>query len=180
MDITIEALEALAVEFTAEVDNKRARLARLCVAYARIIAAREPQHYRVQPCHQGDEPGYWDSSYPPKQVYSDHTGPRSLEIASEQTEDIATSGGAYYEWRRVTSVPGLYIAPDGSWYRSYQEGTGQVGSFAAHPGHCSVDCEIEYVETGWESLTQDELVAAEEQLRELAFPLIAGREGNNL
>jgi len=173
--ITIDQLEALATEMTVEVEVQHARLARLCATYGRIIAAREPQTYKLRACHHGDVAGHWDNSYPPRQVYSDHSGPRSIEITTEQTEDVATSGGFYFSWRRVTTAPGLYLGRDGQWYRSSETGSGRLGAFAAHPGNVGVDCEIEYEECHADDLSVAELELAEQVLRDLAFPLIAAR-----
>jgi len=171
--ITLEALEALAA--AAESDNavEHARLARLCTAYGRILRARDPEKFQHKACHVGDEAGHCDSSYPPDQKYTECTGPRALRLRMRATEDIATSGGFYYSWRRVTTDGGLYLGLDGSWYRSSETGTGEVGSFAAHPGDCNVDCTIEWSTVDVDELTLEELRAAEATLRELAFPLVA-------
>lgn len=171
--ITLEALERLATELETEDSAQRGRLQRLCRAYVRILAQRDPDHFERQPCHRGDEAGHYDTSYPPDQVYSDHSGPRVIQICERVTEDIATSGGYYYDWRRVTTYGGLYVGRDGTWYRSDESGTGRVGQFAAHPGDCSVDCTIEWSHTA--DLTTAELTTAELTLRELAFPLVAER-----
>lgn len=175
MEITIEALETLAAEMAGEVEAQRARLARLCAAYTRIAAAGQPDAFTRRALHHGDAAGHWDSSYPPRQVYSDLTGPRTIRILERETDDVATSGGYYYDWRRVTTEPGLYVGIDGTWYRSHETGTGRLGQFAAHPGDCSVDCEIDYVRAHADSLTVAELAEAERTLRELAFPLVAAR-----
>jgi hypothetical protein len=159
-----------------EVETRRARLVRLCAAYARIVAAREPAAFAARPLHHGDEAGHWDSSYPPKQVYSDRSGPRTVRITERETEDVATTGGFYYSWRRVTTAPGLHIGPDGRWYHSTETGTGELGQFAAHPGDCGVECEIEYTTRHADSLTVAELTEAERVLRDLAFPLVASRQ----
>lgn len=175
MEITIEVLETMAAEMAGEAAEQHGRLARLCAAYVRIIAAREPERYRRQALHHGDVAGHWDGSYPPEQVYSDHSGPRAIEITAEETEDIATSGGYYHSWRRVTATSGLYVGPDGRWYHSHESGEGNLGQFAAHPGDVGVDCEISFVLAHADDLTVHELIEAERVLRDIAFPLIAAR-----
>lgn len=171
--ITIEDLEKLATELEADTEAQRMRLARLCAAYHRILRQREPHLFRRGPCRHGDEAGHFDSSYPPKQEFSEHNGPRVIKLLNRTVEDVPTSGGYYYEWRRVTTDGGLRIGYDGRWYRSEETGTGQVGQFAAHPGDCHVDCAIEWTIVGTADLDLEELTIAEGKLRALAFPASA-------
>lgn len=174
-NLTIEDLEALADTMGKENHERRGKLNRLCVAYARIIGLAKPDAFEPEPCQHGDEAGSWDSSYPPDQVYSEHTGPETITIRSHKIEDVATGGGFYYPWRRVTVDGGLAIDRDGAWYRADETGTGRLGRFAAHPGDCDVTCEIAWCEVDVEDLDVEELDAAERKLRDLAFPLVAAR-----
>ncbi|MGN6103723.1 MAG: hypothetical protein ACTHU0_01335 [Kofleriaceae bacterium] len=178
--ITIEALESLATEFVDNEQANRGRLERLCTAYARILGAREPERFDARACRYADEAGHWDSSFPPDQEYTDHTGPRSILLADSETEDVATSGGFYYDWTRTTTRGALAVGPDGEWYRSTETGTGAVGQYAAHPGNHRVDIEIEWQEVDATDLTTAELAAAEQELRKLAFPLVAERLASTL
>lgn len=173
--ITIEQLETLATELETDVEAQRSRLSRLCRAYVRIIAAREPDAFEARATRHGDEAGHYDSSYPPKQVYSELTGPACILLASRETEDVRDEGssGYYYHWHRVTTYGGLYVDMHGRWIRGDETGTGRVGPFAAHPGDCGVDCTIEWSRVGDDDVTLAELVAAERTLRDLAFPLVA-------
>lgn len=173
----IEVLEGLATELEDQREAHRARLARLCRAYVRILAAREPERFQAAACHHGDEAGHSDSSYPPKQQYTDHTGPRLVSIKSRTTEDIATESGFYFAWRRVTTYGGLRVDARGRWWRSEETGTGRVGQFAAHPGDCHVDCAIAWETVSDDDVTLAELVTAETLLRQLAFPLATAVAG---
>src|SRR5687767_2070325 len=80
MEITIEALESLALELCRETESTHAKLVRLCNVYARILAQREPERFRRGACHYGDQAGSWDSSFPPNMEYSDRTGPQILKL----------------------------------------------------------------------------------------------------
>lgn len=173
--ITIETLELLATEIEADETAQRSRLARLCAAYVRILAAREPATFTRPATHYGDEAGHYDTSFPPDLEYSEHTGPRSILIVDSETDDVATSSGFYYSWRRVTTCGALTIGIDGKWYRSDETGTGRLGQFAAHPGHCDVDVTLEWSRESIDDVTTEELELAETKLRELAFPLVAAR-----
>lgn len=167
--ITIEALEQLATELEATEADQRAKLDRLIRSYARILAVREPHLFVAKATERGDEAGHWDSSFPPKQELRAKTGPRLLKIEGWDTEDVATSGGYYYSWRRVTTDGGVYVSKMGELYEDDETGTGKLGQFAAHPGDCDVECTIEWSRKHDVSL--DQLRAAEEHLRKLAFPL---------
>jgi hypothetical protein len=172
---TIEQLESLATQLETTEVEQHARLERLCRAYARIIRAASPDRFTRRATHYGDEAGSWDSSYPPDMEYSAHTGPLSIVVCNEETDDTATSRGFYHSWRRVTVRGALAIGTDGTWYRSDEHGTGHFGPFAAHPGRHDVDVEIEWSETS--DVSTAELAAAEAKLRALAFPLVAARIG---
>lgn len=167
--ITIESLEQLATELEATEAAQRAKLDRMIRAHARILAVREPHLFERKATERGDEAGHYDNSYPPKQVFRARTGPRLLRVAGYDYEDVATSGGYYYEWRRVTTDGGVYVSKMGELYEADETGTGRLGQFAAHPGDCNVECEIEWSHKRDVSL--DQLVAAESHLRALAFPL---------
>lgn len=167
--ITIESLEQLATELEADQAAQRARLDRLIRAYARILAVREPHMFARKATEHGDEAGHWDSSFPPKQEFRARTGPRLLSIEAWDTEDVATSGGFYHSWRRVTTDGGLYVSKMGELYEANETGTGQLGQFAAYHGDRNVECTIEWSRKSDVTLAQ--LTRAEEHLRALAFPL---------
>jgi hypothetical protein len=169
MEITIEALESLVANLETEESARREKLERLIRAYARIVALREPEHFPRRALHLGDEAGHWDNSYPPNQVYSDRSGPRLVKVRSSSEEDIATEGGFYYAWRRVSTDPGLYVSRTGQIYGCAETGTGRVGQFAAHPGDCEVDCEVDW--SVRDEITLADLEEVEQHMRALAFPL---------
>jgi hypothetical protein len=165
---SIDSIEAYAASIETAEAESRARLLRIVRALAKI--ANNKQRFRRMPMRFQDEDGHYDNSFPPKQDYRDHSGPRLLEIISESTEDIATEGGFYHAWKRVTEDRGLYIAADGTLYGCEQTGTGRFGQFAAHPGNCDVD-----VDLSWETLAEDDvpldrLQKAVSELIALAFP----------
>lgn len=172
----LHELEALANSICEELNNKTTKMRRLITAYARIINAREPSQFERMPCAYADEDGHWDNTYPPKQIYKDHTGPRLFEIISESTKDIATSTGFYYSWKRVTEDPGLYVAPDGELYGCTQTGTGEYSGFAAYPGDCRVDVTLEWAPLIDDEITFDRLQKAERELRAIAFPHVAASQ----
>lgn len=167
--ITIESVEQLATELEQTAELQSAKLKRLIAAYARIIWQREPHRFVRKATEHGDEAGHSDNSYPPKQVYRAKTGPRLYCVEGWDTEDVATSGGFYYSWRRVTTDGGVYVDRMGAIYEANETGTGRLGQFAAHPGDCDVECEIEW--SLKRDVTLDQLTAAEADLRKLAFPL---------
>lgn len=167
--ITVESLEALATEIEATEVEQRAKLDRLIRAYARILAVREPHLFVRKATEHGDEAGHYDNSYPPKQEYRAKTGPRLYCVEGWDTEDVATSSGFYYSWRRVTTDGGLYISKMGELYEANETGTGRLGQFAAHPGDCDVECEIEWSRK--HDVTIEQLATVEADLRKLAFPL---------
>ena len=171
--ITIEQLETLATQAEADETAERARLHRLIRAYARILSARDPELYQRQPTMLRDEDGHWDESYPPAVTWRARTSERLIVVRDEQTDDVATTSGAYYEWRRVTTDVGIYIARDGSIWGCEQSGTGRVGSFAAYPGDHRVKVDARYSRR--DDVTVSELRIAEAHLRDLAFPASAAR-----
>lgn len=171
--ITVETLEALANELHAEGEAARAKLVRLVRAYARILAAREPERFTPRAMEYADEDGHYDNTFPPDQVYRCYTGPTLLKVRGAKTRDVATEGGFYHEWKRVTEAAGLYAAPDGGIWGCDHTGTGRVGQFAAHPGDCGVLVELTWERRSDASVSLAELLELEESLRELAFPLSA-------
>ncbi len=173
---TIEQLESLATQLETTEAEQRARLERLCRAYARIIRAASPDKFARRATHYGDEAGSWDSSFPPRKEYAARTGPLAIKTSDSVTEDVATEGGFYYAWRRVTVRGALAIGTDGTWYRSDETGTGNFGPFAARPGNHDVDVDIDWSET--DEVSTEELIAAEAKLRDLAFPLVAARRAS--
>lgn len=169
--ITIEQLESLVDRMEHDETARRAKLHRLIRAYARIVALREPQQFPARALHLGDESGHWDNSYPPTQVYSDRSGPRLIRVRESQEEDIATTGGFYHDWRRVSVSPGLYVSRDGHLYGRAETGTGRVGQYAAHPGDCDVDCAVEWSVRPDDELELGDIEECELHMRTLAFPL---------
>lgn len=169
--ITIEHLEALASELEANSAAQRDRLLRLIRAEIRILAARDPEQFAPLARHYGDEAGHYDNSFPPDQEFSERTGPASIRLTKAVTEDVATSGGYYYQWRRVTSRGALVVDMHGQFWRSSETGTGRVGQFAAHPGDCDVDVTIDWSREDDSEISLDELRSAEVKVRALAFPL---------
>lgn len=172
-EITIEALETLATELSANEEQQRARLIRLIRAEARIVAAREPERFPRRATEYADEDGHWDNSYPPKQVYRAKTGPKLIRLVGCEYEDNATESGFYHAWERVTSDPGIYVSRDGRVYGCEMSGTGRVGQYAAHPGDCDVEVTLDYSLRDEDEIPIAQLATAESALRAFAFPLIA-------
>lgn len=174
---TIEAIEALAAELTAAGEAERARLARLVRALARIAAARSPDAFGRRALLQCDEPGHWDTSFPPRTVYTDRRGPLSVRTHGIRYDDIPTSGGFYHRFRRETLRPGYAITPDGDILAGTLAGTGRVGQYAAHPGDCDVECVIEWSRIDpldREMISVALLGEVADAIRTLAFPPVAG------
>lgn len=169
-EITIETLEALATQLETDEEAQRAKLLRMIRAESRILAVREPGKFPARATVLHDEDGHWDSSYPPKQVYADRTGPLLVKVVGNKSSDVATSGGFYYSWRRVTEDPGLYVARDGTIYGCNEHGTGRLGQFAAHPGDCDVEVELDWSPRDLGDVTTEELAEVESHMRALAFP----------
>lgn len=167
--ITIESLETLATELEHDAEQQTARLKRLITAYARIVWQREPHLFARKATERGDEAGHFDNSFPPAQKFRAKTGPRLVRVEAWETEDVATSGGYYYSWKRVTTDGGVYVDRMGQIYEANETGTGRLGQFAAHPGNCDVECEIEWSRN--DNVTLAQLTAAEAHMRALAFPL---------
>jgi len=170
IETDLHHVEMLAAKICEEQATAKGGLCRLIRAEAKIINARDPEQFKRKPLHHGDEEGCWDNTYPPKQTYSDYSGPRLKRIYSRVTEDTATEGGFYYRWRRTTTDGGLLVSPAGELYTSDETGTGQFGQFAAHPGNCGVSCAIEYNSIGPEPFDLHILIQAEKELRAIAFP----------
>jgi hypothetical protein len=168
MTITIEQVEALALELEQESAAQEAKLRRLIKAEARILAQREPWRFERRALEQSDEDGHWDNSYPPKIKYKRHAGPRCIMVRDCATQDIATSSGFYHDWKRVTTDPGLFVMRDGRILGCDESGTGSVGAYAAHPGDHNVQVTLDYSER--EEVSLDELREVEATLRALAFP----------
>lgn len=173
--LTIEALEALANSLSETEGNRKRELARLISAYARIIAHRTEGRFPRRSLHVGDEAGHWDNSFPPKMEYTDRRGPGLLKVIADDHEDIATSSGFYYSWRRETTNPGLWVSRDGEIYGRYQTGTGRVGQFAAHPGDCGVDIDVTWEIRPVEDIYLETLEDAEKQLREIVSEVTANK-----
>lgn len=107
--ITIETLESIATEFVASAIEQRGRLVRFCVAYARMLGARQPELFkrRATACVSGTD-GH--GSYPPSEEYQDCTGPATIKLAEWDTAEVATSPGFYHTFRRTTEYRGLRLA----------------------------------------------------------------------
>lgn len=103
-NLTLESLEALVETLIDAERAEREKQLRMIAACARIVALKDPEVFTRRACWHGDEEGHWDNSYPPKQTYSDRRGPSTIKIVDSTQEDIATSGGYYYSWRRITAV----------------------------------------------------------------------------
>lgn len=166
--ITIDQVEELATKLEADDAAQREKAARLIRAYCRILWLREPQRFQRRPTERRDEDGHWDNSYPPKQELRNFTGARLIKVRGWDYDDIATSSGFYYTWKRVTKDHGLYFDRFGRAYGADETGTGRLGQYAAHPGDCDVECEIAWSQR--DELETAELIAAEQALRALAFP----------
>jgi hypothetical protein len=169
-EITIEQVEALATKLESDDQAKRAKMLRLIHAYCRVIAQRSPGKFARQAVACRDEEGHFDNSYPPSVLYCEHTGPRLLQIRDNRTDDVATSGGFYYNWKRVTEDRGVWVGRDGALYGCEETGTGELGQFAAHPGDCNVDVTLEWEQLDLDDVDTEDLVETESKLRGLAFP----------
>lgn len=169
--ITIESLQQLATELENNAAAQRSRLADLCATYVRLLAAAKPKLFNAMATCETDEAGSWDTSYPPKVTYTAHNGPRLLQIADTETQNVPTSSGFYYSWKRVTSYGGLWIDAGGHWYRCQESGTGRFGQFAAHPGDCDVRVALSWRVVAISDLELDELTLAEATLRRLSVPI---------
>lgn len=169
--ITIEQVEALAERLEADDEAQRAKLSRLIRAYARILIIREPEQFRARAREIRDEAGHSDNSYPPEGVEYNHSGPELIEIRPYEVDDVPTSGGYYHTWRRETNDPGLYVDGYGRIYGAECTGTGRVGQFAAYPGNCDREIEIEWEQRRHVSTV--DLVEVERDLRAIAFPASA-------
>jgi hypothetical protein len=169
-EFKIEDIEAMVAQMEADEAMRRAKLVRLIAAEARIVALREPSKFVSMPTELSDEDGHWDNSYPPAAQYKNRTGPRLLEVVDNTTQDIATSSGFYHDWKRVTEDKGLWVGTRGELYGCMETGTGRFGQFAAHPGDCGVEVELEWERWDDEDLSTEALEKAEKTLRALAFP----------
>ena len=162
--ITIEQLEALAAQLEADDNTERERLLRLCRAMARILAARQPEAFRRYPSEITDEAGHWDNSYPPKaELHYSRSTPRLIRVRKYTTEDVPTSTGFYHDYREQTTELGCYVGRDGSFWGCDRSGTAHFGQYAAHPGECNREIELD-----WQPIepTLDDLREAEPILRE--------------
>lgn len=173
-EITVEAIEALAARLEADEATTRAKLLRLIKAEARILALREPGEFRRHALEYADEDGHYDSSFPPKQVYRDKTGPSLFEVDRFDYEENATTSGFYYAWEAATTDAGIYVDRKGTIYGAEITGTGRLGQFAAHPGNCGVLLAIEWSPRDLDDVTTEALRTVEAVMRAKAFPTSAG------
>jgi hypothetical protein len=170
--ITIEQLDALAQQVENDNDAEHARLLRLCRAMTRILAARQPDAFERRPSSITDAAGHWDNSYPPKaEDHYDHAVPRMISICAHDHEDVPTSSGFYYSWRRQTTDLGCYVSKSGAWYGCQETGTGAVGQYAAHPGDHNRDIMLDYSRI---TPSLEQLKEAEKILRARLGEFIAG------
>lgn len=170
--ITIESLEALASQIESDDALEHARLLRLCRAMIRILAARQPELFERRATSITDEAGHYDTSFPPKVELHFDGARRLLEIRDNDTDEIPTSAGFYYSWRRATTDVGCYVGRDGFFYGCEETGTGRLGQFAAHPGNCGREIGLDWVQI---EPTVDDLRETEPVLRAaLAAYLQAG------
>lgn len=159
--ITIEQLEALASQVENDDETEQARLLRLCRAMVRILAARQPEAFERGTTSITDESGHWDNSFPPK-AERHRTGPRIIVIRGNDTAEIPTSTGFYYDFVVEPTELGCYVGRDGTFYGVEERGTAHFGQYAAHPGNCNRDITREWIRI---DPTLDDLRAAEPILR---------------
>jgi len=171
--LTLDQLEALADSLQLETTNRRTKLLRMIRAYCRILANREPETFADVHTEYADEDGHFDNSYPPSLRRKNFSGPSLVEIVSYSSEDISQESGFYYSYKTVSTDRGLYFDADGTPYGGEITGTGRIGQFAAHPGDCNVDCEIDWDSHNTTSIPIARLQDAEKKLRDIAFPACA-------
>lgn len=176
IDITIERLEALIQTREENTQLRRAKLLRLISAYARIVALVQPEEFEPHATEYSDKDGHWDNSYPPTVEYKNKTGPRLIKLDGRDWEEIATSRGFYHSYKVVTTDRGVYVDRKGRLWGGDMTGTGEFGQFAAHPGQCNVQCEIEWSLLNTNELDISLLEVAEAKLRQLAFPLLTAAQ----
>lgn len=160
--ITIEQLESLAAQVESDEVAECARLLRFCRAMTRILAARQPDEFTWRCTSITDEAGHWDNSYPPKEETHGRSPARLLRVRKYDFDQVPTSGGFYHSYRCEPTDVGCYVARDGSFWGCRYSGTGEFGSYAAHPGDCNREIELD-----WHRVepTLDDLRAAEPVLR---------------
>ena len=169
---TIEDLESLAAAWEEEAGTRRARLAMLIPAYARMLPCRAPQTFNAKALVRADEDGHYDSSFPASVELKEFAGPKRMTVVQHSFEDIATTGGFCYEWRRSATDAGLYVSPSDELYGCNETGTGKLGQFAAYPGDCNVECSLSWIRPSLDDAGKEHLQTAEKELRVLAFPLV--------
>ena len=171
MQFSIEILENLAATLGAEEKAKRTRLQRLIRAYSRIIALRDGDQFQSQNTEMRDEDGYYDNSYPPEEQCCNQTGPELMRVEQPTDEYVGTSDGFYHDAKVVTEYGGVYVDASGDLWQRRAEGTVRFGSFAAHPGWCNREIGYDFSQVS--EPTMNDLLTAEEALREIAFPMVA-------
>lgn len=87
-----------------------------------------------------------NGSYPPAEQWVDHHGPALIRICKPRYSEDASEGGFYHDCTVGTDDCGLYVDREGVLYGADFSGTCHFGQFAAHPGTCSRDIAIEWVE----------------------------------
>jgi hypothetical protein len=168
-EVTLEQVEVLEAELEQAHQREQERLTRLVRAHCRVLAVREPECFERRPFEYCDKPTS-DYSFPPGQEWRDFVGPRLLKVESLSWDQDALGGGFYHRWRVASQQPGVYLAPDGSLWGGIASGEGGFRSIAAYPGDGDVRLLIEWRPLEADEITIETLIAAEEHVRELAFP----------
>jgi hypothetical protein len=111
---------------------------------ARWLSRRVPTAWRRLATEITDEPGHWDSSYPPAEHIAARTRERLLLVREARTIERPTSSGFYYSYTIRTEASGLVVTRDGRLLSRTESGSGALGQYAAHPGTDSRDIRREY------------------------------------
>jgi hypothetical protein len=174
--ITIEQLENLVSQMEADESAERDRLVRMIKACVKIMGQRASDKFRKRARKLiSDSDG--DNSYPPKTIAAERSGPALYTIYESEEEHVRTTQGFYHDWRCVTVDQGLYADRQGNLYGRVEIGTGSYGQFAAHPGDCHVDIDVEFVDADLENhFTVEQLRTALDYVKAVAFPLVAARQ----
>lgn len=112
-----------------------------------------------------DEPGYWDTSYPPSEHVVEYSDERLLLVERGEESERPLTSGAYYDYEIVTTTPDLLVDADGILYHAHVSGTASYGPYAAHPGTDNRKITCVYRQVPYPTLT--ELRSVAETLREM-------------
>ena len=91
-----------------------------------------------------DDPGHYDSSYPPDEYVAARTKKRLLRVSYPTTTERETSGGFYGTFDISTDEPGVAIGTDGTIYSIDEAGTAKTSPYAAYPGTDHRDIHLSY------------------------------------